>query len=71
VEKRRREQIAVVVSGAEQPVRHVESVTPIGDRHGLIQRQRAIRQEAPSDHLLSGVDPRSNVRHRLHDPMHR
>jgi hypothetical protein len=71
MEQRRGEQVRIVVSGRQQLVDDVEGMAPVGNRHGLVERESPARQNPARDCLLTGIDPGANVRDRLHDPMHR
>jgi hypothetical protein len=69
--RRRGEHVGIVDPARDQPLHHVEAVSPVGDRQRREERGRGRGQEAPGHGLLFGLDTRANVRHELPDPMHR
>ena len=71
VEQRRRENVAVVMTAAQQPLGNVEAVPAVGNRHRLEQGHPAFGQDPADERRLLRLHARPDVGDELPDPMHR
>ena len=71
MQERGGEQVSVIVTSRQEPLGNVERVSPIRDRHRGEQGVSPRRQDSLDERLLDRIDPGTNVRDELPNPMHR